>query len=57
MACGFKNFARVVHCALCGLSSADQKQVSTSAVRPIVEGRVDLRRCLAPTSGASGRAS
>lgn len=38
MACGFKNFARVVHCALCGLSSADQKQVSTSAVRPIVEG-------------------
>ncbi|KAE9355177.1 hypothetical protein PF008_g4198 [Phytophthora fragariae] len=35
MACGFKNFARVVHCALCGLSSAGQKDVS--AVRPLVD--------------------
>ncbi|GMF12385.1 unnamed protein product [Phytophthora lilii] len=32
MTCGFKNFARVVHCALCGPSNADQKLPVT--VRP-----------------------
>ncbi|KAG3238229.1 hypothetical protein PI124_g16800 [Phytophthora idaei] len=42
VSCGFKNFARVVHCALCGLSSSESKLPAT--VRPIVNENVGLPR-------------
>ncbi|KAG2807666.1 hypothetical protein PC112_g17304 [Phytophthora cactorum] len=42
VSCGFKNFARVVHCALCGLSSSESKL--PAAVRPIVNENVALPR-------------
>ncbi|KAL4159520.1 hypothetical protein PRNP1_000097 [Phytophthora ramorum] len=46
MTCGFKNFARVVHCALCGLSSTSQEL--PVAVRPVVDGPSEEQA--APTS-------
>ncbi|CAH0488408.1 unnamed protein product [Peronospora farinosa] len=39
MACGFKNFVRVMHCALCGLSSLDPELSVT--VRPIPDSLID----------------